>query len=458
MNRIKKTKSPQWVYIADRRRQIQIAGVCFIIFILLFFLRSYSVYRVEVKGTRALVYINFMLPMNQKDISKSIQIIPELPGMKFSCRAQWQGSNRMMIEVSELESPKGQSIELQIHKAQTKIPLLSKTVHVPIQFQIEPQVLEISPVDHIPTEGPVLIRFNTPMNLHMDAYMETDIDPKIEPLKIEHKGVWYEDYSRWMLYPSTPLKNNSNYVIILRKGLKAKSGLTLNKDIEQWLKTASKPKVTSITPKDQADWISIYPRITAEINESIIEGTVEIQGIKAGSVKISGKKLEYLPAEVLKPSTHYTAVIQVLSSHGEKSEPYTLDFTTMPLSKDALWVEVVLQEKHEVIIHKGDQIIRRMPASGGRPDQPTVLGTFYLGDRGFSFFSERFGEGATYWVRIVDQYLFHGIPRDREWSIIEKELHKLGKAASHGCVRLSEEDAKWFYENMPRNTMVIIHE
>ncbi|NLK21319.1 MAG: L,D-transpeptidase [Epulopiscium sp.] len=130
----------------------------------------------------------------------------------------------------------------------------------------------------------------------------------------------------------------------------------------------------------------------------------------------------------------------------------------MPLEDDIVWVEVVLKEKHEVFIHKGKKIIRRMPASGGRPDQPTLLGTFYIQDRGPNFFSERFNEGATYWVRFLDQYLFHGIPRDKRWNIIDSELRKIGKPASHGCIRFLEEDAKWFYENIPQGTMVIIHE
>lgn len=126
--------------------------------------------------------------------------------------------------------------------------------------------------------------------------------------------------------------------------------------------------------------------------------------------------------------------------------------------EEGLWVEVSLKEKANiVIVREGNDILREMVCSGGTTDEPTITGTYYIQNRGLWFYSERFKEGATYWVRIKDQYLFHGIPRDKDWNIIEEEREKLGKLASHGCIRFSEEDAKWFYENVPDGTMVIIH-
>jgi lipoprotein-anchoring transpeptidase ErfK/SrfK len=126
---------------------------------------------------------------------------------------------------------------------------------------------------------------------------------------------------------------------------------------------------------------------------------------------------------------------------------------------EGLWVDVCLKEdEHKVIVREDNEIIKQMICSGGTKEDPTLLGTFKLENRGLWFYSERFKEGATYWVRITEQYLFHGIPRDKDWNIIEEEQEKLGGPASHGCIRLSEEDAKWFYDNVPDGTTVIIHE
>ena len=126
---------------------------------------------------------------------------------------------------------------------------------------------------------------------------------------------------------------------------------------------------------------------------------------------------------------------------------------------EGLWVEVSLKEDgHKVIVREDSEIIKDMICSGGTEEEPTVLGTFEIENRGLWFYSERFKEGAKYWIRITEQYLFHSIPRDKEWNIIEEEKEKLGKPASHGCIRLSDEDAKWLYDNVPDKTTVIIHD
>ncbi|WP_242018951.1 L,D-transpeptidase [Streptococcus agalactiae] len=70
----------------------------------------------------------------------------------------------------------------------------------------------------------------------------------------------------------------------------------------------------------------------------------------------------------------------------------------------------------------------------------------------------RFKEGAYYWVSFKEHgiYLFHSVPTDQQGNEIPEEAKQLGKAASHGCVRMSRADAKWFYENIPQGTTVTI--
>lgn len=128
------------------------------------------------------------------------------------------------------------------------------------------------------------------------------------------------------------------------------------------------------------------------------------------------------------------------------------------IDENKLWVEVILKEKHTVVIRMGDDIIKEMICSGGTFEEPTVLGEFILENRGEWFYSERFDEGALYWVRFYEQYLFHSVPVNKDMEIIDEELEKIGKPASHGCIRLLPEDAKWFYFNVPDGTVVRIHE
>ncbi len=90
-------------------------------------------------------------------------------------------------------------------------------------------------------------------------------------------------------------------------------------------------------------------------------------------------------------------------------------------------------------------------------DSNTPLGDYVIeNERGDNFYTPRFGEGANYWVSFKDHgvYLFHSVPTDKDGNYIESEAQKLGKPASHGCIRMSVPDSKWFYENIPTGTPV----
>lgn len=110
------------------------------------------------------------------------------------------------------------------------------------------------------------------------------------------------------------------------------------------------------------------------------------------------------------------------------------------------------------------KIVRQMICSVGKPDRPTLLGTFTIPE------TERVdrldwvlfpsGVWARYFVRIDGPYLFHSIPyRERNInSVIVDEFYNLGKAVSLGCVRLLVVDARWVYENIQPGTVVKITE
>lgn len=120
---------------------------------------------------------------------------------------------------------------------------------------------------------------------------------------------------------------------------------------------------------------------------------------------------------------------------------------------------------YKVVVHKGNQtvdvydnneLIRIMVCSTGIDSDPTPSGTFVTGNKGTSFFSDKYGEGAYYWTSFLGNYLFHSVPFDKNRNIMQGEVTKLGQKASHGCVRLSIENAKWIYNNIPENTKVYV--
>lgn len=154
-----------------------------------------------------------------------------------------------------------------------------------------------------------------------------------------------------------------------------------------------------------------------------------------------------------------SGMVNVKSVYSEHSLLNVIKAANVQIKEDQLWVEVSLKkEGHKVLIREGRRIMRVMPCSGGTKEEPTIMGAFYLENRGEWFYSERFQEGGLYWVRFYEQYLFHSTPVDRDMKVIVEEKEKIGGPASHGCIRLLVEDAKWFYINIPDGTLVVIHE
>ncbi|MFZ5645737.1 MAG: L,D-transpeptidase family protein [Bacillota bacterium] len=225
--------------------------------------------------------------------------------------------------------------------------------------------------------------------------------------------------------------------------------------------TADKLNVSDTSPASGEKGVSLYRTVQFNLEQEISTASVKISdageetGIP-GRVEMSRGKVVFYPDYAFLPDTTYRAVLQAESKYHESLYEYELTFSTVDIDKK-YWVEVKLGEKHTVTVYKGRERIRHMLASGGRPECPTPFGYFYTQDRGQSFWSYRFGEGATYWIRLVGQILVHSVPKDSSWKTKEKEHEKLGLPASHGCIRLDEKDAKWFFENIPRGTLVIIH-
>ena len=66
---------------------------------------------------------------------------------------------------------------------------------------------------------------------------------------------------------------------------------------------------------------------------------------------------------------------------------------------------------------------------------------------------------AQYTYIIEGAILFHSViySDKSESSLRTSTLNNLGDPASHGCVRLQVEDAKWIYENCEKHTIVVIY-
>lgn len=107
---------------------------------------------------------------------------------------------------------------------------------------------------------------------------------------------------------------------------------------------------------------------------------------------------------------------------------------------------------------KSGKVLRESYCSTGLPASPTPKGRFLVGDKGPSFLTGTNKDVICYnWTRINNNYLFHSVLYWKNGGIIPWENEKLGRKASHGCIRLPLSEAKWIYNNVPRNTLVTIN-
>lgn len=125
-------------------------------------------------------------------------------------------------------------------------------------------------------------------------------------------------------------------------------------------------------------------------------------------------------------------------------------------NKDYFRIEVNLSLQKVFIFYK-DNLIKEMICSGGIEEKPTPPGEFTTTEKGNYFWNDKYKMGAYYWVRFYNEYLFHSVPFNEDNQMIQEECDKLGTPASHGCIRLKLEEAKWLYDMLPLGVKVVIY-
>ncbi len=392
----------------------------------------------------------FLLPMHQGDAERKLQVIPETPRVMPEVSTAWAGKSVLIVRIREPEELQGQQIRLKLTGAKTLWLPVSKSVTVVVQRPVRPRLLDLTPT--VPTRGPLLARFNTPLDRDSVTDNLVLLDRK-KPVP----GRWEPaggDHSVWLFEPLNPLTHDRTYTMLVKKGLRSESGPALEAEVKKSVRTASALELLSSKPQPGAEQVDLHPEILLEYNLPLNRARVEMPGVR-GRTEVWANRVQFTPLEVLLPGQEYRVRVEASSVHGERLES-EFAFATLEM-KNRMWVAVDLEGTHNVTVYRDREPIRTFRASGGKVSTPTPLGTYYVYNRGYSFYNARLNEGAYYWVQFSGPFLFHSIPFDASGKIIEEEAEKLGRPASHGCVRLSLEDARWFYENVPNGTMIVIY-
>ncbi|WP_051163282.1 L,D-transpeptidase [Nocardia brevicatena] len=114
-----------------------------------------------------------------------------------------------------------------------------------------------------------------------------------------------------------------------------------------------------------------------------------------------------------------------------------------------------------ITITRNGEVVRTMPTSMGKPGHETPNGTYIVGEkrREMVMDSSTYGvpiddpEGykldVEYATRISNSGIFvHAAP----WSVAQQGVSN----ASHGCLNVSTDDAKWFFENFKKGDAVVV--
>ncbi len=172
----------------------------------------------------------------------------------------------------------------------------------------------------------------------------------------------------------------------------------------------------------------------------------------------------------------FSAVIAYVTKAAYQTMVVLLMITTLLLLTDAQRVSAAEQKKLPYLIkvnryynaitvyemdEKGEYSIpvKAMVCSVGT-DFKTIQGSFKTLEkyRWKLLMGNVYGQYAT---RIVGGILFHSVyyyENKNPATLAATEYNKLGKAASHGCVRLTVADAKWIYDNCAIGTTVVIYD
>ncbi len=122
-----------------------------------------------------------------------------------------------------------------------------------------------------------------------------------------------------------------------------------------------------------------------------------------------------------------------------------------------VWTDLYRQQTYIFEGKKNEwKLIRTLLSSTGKNITPTPRGIFELKGR-VPYFGVNKGYRAKNAFHIFGDYLYHSIIFDVTGTRLLEGKGVLGRRASQGCIRFSEEDSLWFYNTMKTNTKVWIN-
>ncbi|OOB80142.1 MAG: hypothetical protein BEN19_06460 [Epulopiscium sp. Nuni2H_MBin003] len=423
----------------------------------MYILSSVSVVQTVVEADNAFVTINFITPMEQANFDEHIKIVPAFADPEdINIQTKWINENTLALLVTETGDIKGQNVDLIISNADSTYPFINKNRTIHISFDSTIQVLEPTEQILIASDNSFEVHFNTPIALDsIQKYLQSEAAFDIEPLN-SSKITEDLEATKFKFTPKTELENNKLYSIVFKKGLTSSSNNILEQSIEIQVLTDQEPTISKISPENDSKWVGLYPKISITAEVPIKEANLHTQnGVLSGEV-ISDYKAVFYYDDILTPSTYYENYIQIISHSGEKSKMYPLNFNTVPVKDDRIWITITQEEPSMLRVYQGQTVVREIGCSMGEDISAYQKGTYYVLEKGETFLEPTQKIGANKYLTLSEGIVIHGPKRDEYWNIIESSISQLGHKQTGDNVVISEEDSIWLFENIPYDTMVIV--
>lgn len=423
-----------------------------VVIIICWFLKCFNLSWVESNTSYSKITINFLFPMQQETFKEHIQLVSKREGQTaFDCSVQWLNEQVVELKLKEQNPLKGQKVQLIIDKAPSKIKGLTKSAKIPVQFKADIELLSPTSNLLISSTSSFIVTFNTPIDIkQLSKWLQCDTAFNIEPCKLTTAaGKEIKDDTRYLLTPKTALENGKKYILLLRAGMRSKSGTYLKQNQAITLQVDQKPYITKTYPIDGDKWIGLYPRILLESQEDIVGAEAYLNGNRVKGKLTDSKHAYFLLDGLLRPETQYELTFQTQVASGEVSEPRQVHFTTTTIANKRFWIEIRLGNQKQIYCYEGEKCIRIIPFELGSKKDERLLGTYYLQGKAEVYEDAENNLGGNYWLMISDQLGIQGQLRDAYWQPSEnKSLAK--------NIIVSDEEALWLYKKSESETMVIV--
>jgi lipoprotein-anchoring transpeptidase ErfK/SrfK len=118
------------------------------------------------------------------------------------------------------------------------------------------------------------------------------------------------------------------------------------------------------------------------------------------------------------------------------------------------WVDLNRQRVNVFIGSTGHWVLlKTYSCASGNNVTPSKRGLFTVQDKGYSFVTES-KLLVKYWTQYSGDYLLHSILLTASGNVYDGMV---GKRASHGCIRMPLDMAKWYFETIPKGSLIWVN-